>query len=284
MSTKAAHTYEVVSGEVTLRVVEQGPGDGMPVLMLHGWPDSARLWRHQLDPLAGAGLRLLALDQRGFGGSSRPSEVAAYTMSNQIADALAVLDHADATRAHVVGHDWGSALGWLLAAHYPYRVASLTAISAGHPGAFLDAGLRQRARSWYMLLFLFEGVAERFLMDDDWARFRRFVGGHPETESWIADLSREGALTASLNWYRANMPAEAYLADRANTPAVEGDVMGIWSTGDFALVEEQMAGSAHYVRGEWRYERVEGASHWVPLDAPDRVSSLLIDWIGSRTD
>lgn len=274
--------YQVDSGEVTLRVVERGHGDGTAVLMLHGWPDSARLWRHQVDPLADAQLRLLIPDQRGFGGSTRPSEVAPYSMSNQIRDALAVLDHAGVQKAHVVGHDWGSALGWLLAAHYPDRVESLTAISVGHPAAFLDAGLRQRARSWYMLLFLFEDVAERFLMEDDWARFRRFVDGHPETETWIADLSRPGALTASLNWYRANMPAEAYLQDSVSTPAVEVDVMGIWSTGDFALVEEQMSGSATYVKGEWRYERIEGSSHWVPLDAPDRLASLLIDWVALR--
>lgn len=274
--------YPVVSGGVTLRVVERGPRDGTPVLMLHGWPDSARLWRYQARALADAGLRVLIPDQRGFGGSSRPTDVAAYSMSNQLRDAQAVLDHAGAARAHVIGHDWGSALGWLLGAHLPDRVASLTAISAGHPAAFLDAGLRQRARSWYMLLFLFEGIAERFLSDDDWARFRRFVGRHPETENWIVDLSRPGALTASLNWYRANMPAEAYLQDEANTPPVTVDVMGIWSTGDFALLEEQMTGSEKYVKGEWRYERIDDSSHWVPLDAPDRLSGLLFDWIGSR--
>lgn len=273
---------EVRSGDVTLRVVDRGPAGGVPVLMLHGWPDSAWLWRNQVPQLVDAGFRLLIPDQRGFGGSSRPSDVEAYSMSRLIGDAIAVLDWAGVEQAHVVGHDWGAGLAWLLAAYRGDRVASLTAISVGHPAAFFEAGIRQLSRSWYMILFLFEGAAEQFLSDNDWSRFRRFVGGHPDTDSWIADLSRPGALTASLNWYRANAPIETYLRDEVNAPAVNLDVLGIWSAGDFALIEEQMTGSDRYVNGQWRYHRVEDASHWVPLDAPGLLTELLIDWIGSR--
>lgn len=276
-------SIEVGAPDVSLRVVTSGLDDGVPVLMLHGWPDSARLWRRQVRPLVDAGFRVLAPDQRGFGGSSQPSEIESYSMTRLIGDAIAVLDAAGVERAHLVAHDWGAALGWIMAAHRPDRVASLTALSVGHPGAFLEAGLHQRARSWYMLLFLFERHAEKWLSDDDWTRFRQFMGGHSETEHWISDLSRPGALTASLNWYRANMPIESYLLDTTNTPPVEVDVMGIWSDGDFALLEEQMTNSARYVNGEWRYERVEDASHWIPLDRPGWLAGVLIDWLESRS-
>ena len=111
-------------------------------------------------------------------------------------------------RAHLVAHDWGAAAGWALAALHPERVNRLVALSVGHPATFWQSGLDQREKSWYMLLFQFRGTAEELLTRDDWQLFRDWVRHHPEAEHWIKGLQRPGALTAALNWYRANVAPE----------------------------------------------------------------------------
>ena len=139
--------------------------------------------------------------------------------------------------------------------------------------------IEQRERSWYPLLFQYEGTAEELLMRDDWELFREWTRRDGDSERAIADLSRPGALTAALNWYRASWRPEAELSER-EFPAVATDTLGVWSTEDHYLVEDQMTGSAEFVVGEWRYERIEGASHWMQLDAPERINALLLEWFG----
>ncbi len=267
---------------VALTVADHGPRDGTPVLMLHGFPDSARLWRNQIPALVDAGYRVIAPDLRGFGRSYRPETVSDYSIRRMAVDQITTLDDLGVDRAHVVGHDWGSALAWYLALTKPGRVRSLTALSVGHPTAFADAGLRQREKSWYMLLFQFEGVAEEWLAGDDWAGLRRWTGNHPEADHWIEDLSRPGALTSALNIYRANMPPANFIGEPPTLFPVAVPTMGVWSTRDFALLESQMTGSGDHVAEEWSYQRVEGASHWIPLDAPDELSGMMVDWMAAH--
>jgi pimeloyl-ACP methyl ester carboxylesterase len=116
-------------------------GDGRPVVLLHGFPDSGRLWRHQVAPLADAGFKVIVPDMRGYGGSDKPSEVDAYNILYLVADVGAVLDDAGVDQAHVVGHDWGAAVAWALAAVTPDRVDHLVALSVGHPSSFRAGGL-----------------------------------------------------------------------------------------------------------------------------------------------
>ena len=177
-----------------------------------------------------------------------------------------------------MGHDWGAALSWLTATLAPDRVDHLVTLSVGHPLAFGGAGIRQRELSWYMLLFQFAGVAEQWLSADGWANFRAWAS-HPDHDAVAADLERPGALTASLSWYRANVPPESLVADPMELPPVQAPTMGVWSSGDMALTEEQMTGSAAFVTGGWRYERVEGAGHWMQLEATERVNELLLDFL-----
>jgi pimeloyl-ACP methyl ester carboxylesterase len=253
-------------------------GSGPAVLLLHGWPDSHRLWRHQVDALGAAGFRTIAPDLRGFGESDRPDDVDAYGLLTMVGDVIGMLDHLGVSRAHVVGHDWGAALAWIIAAFAPERVDHLAVLSVGHPRSFRDAGFEQREKSWYMLLFQFEGVAEEWLSADDFANFRAW-SQHPDPDAAVADLARPGALTASLNWYRANLPPAALIEPPLEIPAVSAPTLGIWSSGDFALTEAQMSGSAAHVTGPWRYERVEGAGHWLQLEQPEVVSRLLSDFL-----
>lgn len=267
-----------VAGDgVTLAVRDEG--EGVPVLLLHGFPDSSQLWRHQIPALTGAGMRAIAPDLRGFGQSDRPEAVEDYAIARSVADVVAVLDALGVERAHVVGHDWGAGLAWAFAAFVPSRVDRLVVMSVGHPNAIRQPSIEQREKAWYQLLFLFTDVAEALIQRDDWKLFRQMLGDAVDRERYIDDLSRPGALTAALNWYRANATPAQELGRTRPFPAVNVPTMGIWSTGDHYLLEEGMAGSAHHVTGPWRYERVEGAGHWLQLDAPDRVNELLLDFL-----
>jgi pimeloyl-ACP methyl ester carboxylesterase len=190
------------------------------------------------------------------------------------------MDHLGLERAHIVGHDWGAALAWGIASLAPDRVDHLVALSVGHPMSFRSAGLAQREKSWYMLLFQFPGVAEQWLSADDWARFREWAG-HPDHDEVVAEQSRPGRLAAGLSWYRANVPPEALVGPPLELPPARANTMGVWSTGDMALLEHQMTASSAFVTGSWRYERIEGAGHWMQLEAPDEVNRLLLDFLPS---
>ena len=138
-------------------------GEGTPVVLLHGFPDSGRLWRHQVPALTGAGYRVIVPDMRGYGRSARPVEVDAYNILHLVSDVRAVLADAGVPRAHVVGHDWGAASSWVLASVMPETVDHLVALSIGHPATFRgrpgQLDLDQLEKAWFMLLFQFRGVA-----------------------------------------------------------------------------------------------------------------------------
>jgi pimeloyl-ACP methyl ester carboxylesterase len=223
--------------------------------------------------LTAAGFRTIAPDLRGFGASDRPGS---YELAAHVGDLLGVLDRLEVPAAHVVAHDWGAAIGWTLAALAPDRVRSLAALSVGHPAAFARAGLPQREKSWYMLLFQFEGVAEQWLSADGFANFRAW-SGHPDADAVVARLAAPGALTAALGIYRHTLPPSSLVTPRPALPPVTAPTLGVWSSGDRFLLEEPMIASGAYVAGPWTYARVDDAGHWLQLDRPDAVNQLLLE-------
>jgi pimeloyl-ACP methyl ester carboxylesterase len=251
-------------------------GEDTPVLLLHGWPDTGDLWHRQTAVLEAAGYRVIAPDLRGFGGSDKPTDVAAYAAPALVGDVLGVLDALDVSSAHLVGHDWGAAIAWMTAALAPDRVRTLTALSVGHPASFRSAGWRQKEKSWYMLLFQFPEIAERWLSVDDFANLRGW-SSHPDPAPVMDRLRDPAALTASLGPYRANLSAQTLVEPPPQLPVITVPTLGIWSRGDGHLTEEQMTGSSAYVTGPWRYECLEDSGHWIPLDAPDVLATLLLD-------
>ena len=269
---------DVDGAGVRIHVEVTGPDDGRPVLLLHGFPDSGRLWDRQASALAGAGHRVIVPDQRGYGRSDKPADVDSYGLVLLAADAVAVLDALDVQRAHLVGHDWGAAVAWVVASLSPDRVDHLAVLSVGHPASFGAAGFEQREKSWYMLLFQFEGIAEQWLRADDWANFRAW-SRHPDADAVIRDLESDGSLTPGLNWYRANVHPRTLVEPPPQLPLVQAPTLGVWSSGDVALTERQMTGSASHVAGSWRYERIDGPGHWMQLEAPDEVDRLLLDFL-----
>lgn len=153
-------------------------------------------------------------------------------------------------------------------------------MSAGHPNALRSPSIEQREKAWYQLLFQFAGTAEELLMRDDCKLFRDLMRGDGDLERYLADLSRPGALTAALGWYRANAAPDRELEWRSALPAVAAPTLGLWSSGDNYLTEDGMLRSAEHVTGPWRYERIEGASHWMQRDVPARINELLLEFLG----
>lgn len=274
------HTRQIEANGIRYSLIDEG--EGTPVLLLHGFPDTASVWRHQIPALVAAGFRAIAPDLRGRGQTQAPSRVQDYEITEMVPDLDVLLDTLGIDRAHVVAHDFGAALAWLAGSLLQQRVDHLVALSVGHPATRVPPTLEQLQKGWYQLLLQFEGVAEDLLRQDDWFLFRVILQGDGDVEDYIADLSRPGALTAALNWYRASLPVEHLLAP-VNLPPVQAPTLGIWSTGDNYVPESGMTRSAEYVAGPWRYERMEGASHWIPLDQPERVNSLLLEFLPARS-
>ncbi|MBB4914158.1 alpha/beta fold hydrolase [Streptosporangium saharense] len=254
----------------------QVEGEGQAVLLVHGYPDTHACWRYQVAALNAAGYRTIAPDLRGFGGSDKPPGLEPYEPQRFVGDLLGVLDALGVERAHVVGHDWGSALAQFLTMFAPDRVASLTCLSVGHPAALAAAGWRQREKSWYMLLFQFEGVAERWLSQDDFRNARQMLAGHPDAAEVVERMRDPAALTSGLAIYRTGVPPESLVAPPPELPPLQVPTLGVWSSRDPFLTEEAMIGTAAYVNAPWRYERVDGAGHWLQLEASDRVNDLLL--------
>ena len=257
----------------------QVSGEGPDVLLVHGYPDTHECWRHQVPALNAAGYRTIAPDLRGFGASDKPADLESYHPARHVGDLLALLDHLDVRRAHLVGHDWGSALAQQLTITAPQRVASLSCLSVGHVGAILRAGLEQRRLSWYMLLFQFPEVAAEWLRRDDFRNLREFAATHPDLDAVIERMRDPHALTSAMAIYRTGAPAELLLVPPAELPAVPVPTLGVWSSGDAYLSEASMTGSAEYVTGPWRYVRLDGVGHWMQLEAPEKVNAVLLDFL-----
>ena len=251
-------------------------GQGPTVLLLHGFPDTHQVWRKQVGVLATAGYRVLAPDLRGYGRTDAPGGVYDYTLDKLRSDVLALLDALKIDRVFLVGHDWGSLIGWQLATLAPQRVHRFVALSVGHPAAISHAGLLQHLRMTYVLGFILPGIAEHTLRAGDWFLLRQFTEEPTQADHWKRELSAPGRLTAALNYYRANLS----MSLPQSWPRIKLPVMGIWSDRDPAMGEKQMRDSAHYVEDEFRFERIAGVDHWLQLGAHEKVNALLLEFFG----
>jgi pimeloyl-ACP methyl ester carboxylesterase len=272
----------VEANGISFSVIDAGAGPG--VLLLHGFPDSSYVWRKQVSALTEAGFRVVAPDLRGFGESDRPEGVDAYSMGVLLNDVRGILRALGLPRVHVVGHDWGAALAWMYAITKPDRVDRLVALSVGHPGNFAPRSMRQMQMSWYILLFQFPGLAEALIPRDDWRFLKGWARGTGDLDRYQRDLARPGALTAALNWYRANDPPMRMLEPTPEFPKIDAPVLGIWGARDAALAEESMVDSEKFVSGPWRYERFDDAGHWLQLEQPERLNALLLEFLSSGED
>lgn len=251
-------------------------GEGPAILLLHGFPDSMALWRGVVPVLLERGYRVIAPDLRGFGESDAPRGTRNYRIEHIVRDLVGLADSLGIAKAHLVGHDWGAVIGWFLAGEHGDRCHSLTAVSVGHPRAYANAGWEQKRKGLYTFLFQLRGLTEWYLSKNDFSNFRKWVRNYPETDHWVRDLSRPGRLTAALGWYRANL----WRMLTGKHPRCAVPTLGIWSSRDFALAESQMTRSEPFVDSSWRYQRLEGPSHWIPLEVPRELGELILGHVG----
>lgn len=248
------------------------------ILLLHGFPDSAAMWEKCVEPLSRAGYRCIAPDTIGCGESEMARKVSDYRMQDVTSDFLHLMDELQVKRFILVGHDWGAVLAWYLSIHYPERVQRLVAVSVGHPTAYARDGIRQKLRGWYTLFFQLRGIAERLLLADGPTGLARLISRHPDTTEVMQRLREPGRMSAAIGLYRANLKD---LLLKTYAPA-QGPVLCIWSEQDAYLTETQASGSAAYVDGEFRFEKL-GGGHWIPLDQPEPLSELILNFAGPAT-
>lgn len=264
---------EITVRGLTFTVDTGGPDQGVPVVMLHGFPQNRLEWDRVAPLLWAAGLRTIAVDQRGYSPGARPTEVSAYHIEECALDALAVAGAFGYERAHLLAHDWGAIAAWHAALRHPDRVLSLTAVSLPHPlamrDAIEDADSDQRARSAYMKLFREEGKAEHVLLRDGAAALRGLFDF--DADRYVEPLLEPGALTSALNWYRAMSRRDLDGLGKA-----EVAVTFVWSDGDIAVGPEAARACAAYVAADYRFVPVSGVSHWIPDEAPEAVAEATI--------
>jgi pimeloyl-ACP methyl ester carboxylesterase len=264
----------------TFDALAAGPEDGRPVLLLHGFPQASLEWEHQLATLSSAGYRAVAPDQRGYSPAVRPERPEDYALEEIVGDTLAMADELGWSRFDLVGHDWGGTIAWATAADHADRVRTLTAVSTPHPHALARA-IRtdedQQQRSAYMADFRQVRSAERQFLADNATPLRRiFEGRIPRghVEEYVQRLSEPGALVAALNWYRG-------VKYSGHTGPVTVPTMYVWSTEDPAIGSTAAMSTEEWVRGPYRFEMLEDVSHWIPEEADETLSRLLLEHLSA---
>ncbi|MFT4044550.1 MAG: alpha/beta hydrolase [Gordonia sp. (in: high G+C Gram-positive bacteria)] len=257
-----------------------GPDSGRPVLLLHGFPEAAVEWEHQVAALAASGYRAVAPDQRGYSPGVRPTAPSDYAIEELVDDVVAIADSLGWKQFDLIGHDWGGAVAWWAADTHADRIRSLAVVSTPHPGALADA-LRtdeeQAMRSQYMRDWRATPATENaFLADGAKALRRIFDGRIPRSriDEYVERFSEPGALTAALNWYRAGRPA-------GRIGHITVPTLYVWSTDDVAVGSTAALATADWVTAPYHFEMFEDVSHWVVEEAAQALTGLLLDHLAA---
>ncbi|NGM70914.1 alpha/beta hydrolase [Natronolimnobius sp. AArcel1] len=265
-------------------VVAGDPTDPL-VVFLHGFPECWIAWHQQIAPLVEAGFRVLVPDQRGYNRSEKPRGVRAYRQQQLAADIVGLIKSEGAGSAHVVGHDWGGMVAWDLALRYPEYVNRLTIANAPHPVAFrqhLLSNPAQMRRSWYAYCMQVPWLPERLCRSNDFRLLERALCDTAAPGTFTdADLERyrrawgvTGVLSGMINWYRAS----ARYPPNPPREQVDAPTLVIWGTDDVALGTELALDSYEYCpRDQRRLELLEGTSHWVQHEHPERMTELVLE-------
>ena len=290
-------TRLALSTGMTLKVALGGPENAEPIIFLHGFPESHRTWRHQLAAL-GRDFRVVAPDQRGFGGSDKPEEVDAYKTDRVVEDLLALADALNIDRFTLVGHDWGGAAAWLAGLRHPDRIKRLVIINAPHPLLFQRTVVddeAQRAASQYIRLFQTPGFENSIKIMGYDKFFEKTFSAHVDTAlvpdeeraAYLHDWSQPGAMKAMLNWYRASNIEVPEVGEKAHKPLwaqnpffpePQMPVLVIWGMKDKALLPIQLDGLQDHVP-DLRWVLEQEAGHFIPWERPEVVTAAIRDFM-----
>jgi len=270
---------------IALHVVLAGPAGGKPLVFLHGFPEFWFAWRHQIDHFVSSGYRVIIPDQRGYNLSDKPAGIASYSIDLLAKDVIGILDAVTDSKAFVVGHDWGAAVTWYLAARYSERVTRAAMLSVPHPRVFMRNLIMKPAqlrRSWYLFFFQLPSLPECILRRRDWALLVRAlrdtsppgVFSDADLEQYKKSWANKGALTAMLNWYRAALLRPSKLALDPKASRVKVPALLIWGKND-QFVAEAMARESLQYCDDGHLEVFETATHWVQHEKAAEVNTLL---------
>lgn len=273
---------EIVTNGVRLHVVEAGPPDGEPLVLLHGFPEFWYSWQKQIPYFADRGYRVIVPDQRGYGASDRPAGLSAYRLDALAADVVGLIDAVGAERACVVGHDWGGGVALWTAFRHPARVRRLVVLNCPHWRA-MERALRrswaQRRKSWYMAFFQLPWLPEWLARRNDFRMLAdalvRTSRPGTFTEADLAEYrrawARPGVLTGMINWYRAvvQRPPHFPADSRIRVPTLV-----LWGSRDAFLNRELAQGTVEQCdAGE--LVTLDDATHWLHHEQPDRVNERI---------
>ncbi len=284
------HGYAQV-GDVRLHYAACGEGERL-VVLLHGFPECWYSWRHQLRAL-GRRFRVVAPDMRGYNLSDKPGRVEDYRMRHLVDDVTGLIRHFGAREAAVVGHDWGGAVAWAAAQHFPDYVWKVGSLQTPPPAVWgRNLTLWQLMRSWYMFFFQLPSIPEWWIRRDDFAGLEKMLRAtsRPGTftdedlEVYKAALREPGAVTGGINYYRANLrdflrrgfgDREIRKHERIRVPT-----LFVYGERDFAIIPETVAGVADYVDAPYTELRLGRSGHWVQQESHAEVSVALMSFLG----
>jgi len=273
---------------IRLHVAQTGSRYGSLVIMLHGFPEFWYGWRFQLQPLAEAGFRVWAPDQRGYNLSDKPEGISAYRLDELAEDVLGMINAAGVDRCYLVGHDWGAAVAWWVALRYPERLHKLAILNVPHPAVMMKTiftSFAQLRRSWYMFFFQVPYFPEAILRSNDWGPVVKMLLQTSQPGSFTPqdlDLYRQawwrtGAFAAMLNWYRAALQLPP---DMGGDLRIRVPTLMLWGANDAALGREMAEPSLNLCE-QGKLVFFENSSHWVHLDEAESVNRHLLEFFSA---
>jgi epoxide hydrolase 4 len=279
------HRYIKTNG-IRLHVVEAGPKSGIPVLLMHGFPEFWYGWRKQIPALVEAGCRVIVPDQRGYNLSDKPEGIENYHIDKLTGDVLGLIDALDYERVDLVGHDWGAIVSWVFAFKHPERLHKLGILNAPHPlvmRRFLQRDPEQIRRSWYTYFFQLPWIPEMGMRANHWRGAVRALRGSGKTQTFTNEdiekykeaWSQPGAITSMINWYRAG---PRYFLELPKEMRIKVPTLLIWGMKDFALTHRLARPSLDYVE-QGNLILFPDATHWVQHEAAEEVNHYLIDFL-----
>jgi pimeloyl-ACP methyl ester carboxylesterase len=282
----------VAANGINFEVATMGTGDRL-ALCLHGFPQHAYSWRHQIPLLAKLGYRVWAPNLRGYGGTDSPREISAYKTRTLVQDIAALIKAAGAKETLLIAHDWGAALAWSLAMEQPQLIDRLVILNLPHPACFARELRRptQLMKSWYMFFFQLPRLPEFMLGRRNGRATSGIIRGssrYParftdeDLEVYRANAARPGGLTAMINWYRALFRRGGLKRFSNNTvPIIHTPTLFLWGDSDVALSLRGTQGTEKYV-SNLTFRVLPGISHWIHEEAPEAVNAMLEAWLMGR--
>lgn len=265
-----------------------GNEDHELVILLHGFPESSYVFRNMIEDLASQGYYCIAPNMRGYSSNARPKRKRNYEIKYLVSDVLELAKSVNKERFHLIGHDWGSAIGWQVVHDYPELIISWTGISVPHPQSFFEAILNdpdQKKKSKYIRLFQLPFLPELKIKSKNFKLLRDLWNeqSDDEIENYISILKEPGALTAMLNYYRAGYK----VIKRARTEKIMGDIntptLFIWGNRDVAVGRIAVDGSHKFIKGDYTFLALNGG-HWLIQTHYTEVKKALFEHLNKFSD